>query len=406
MRLHRQQKAFRHSDALFRGFVGGRGSGKSFAGAYDLIRRAKRDRLYLVASPTYTILSDTTFRSFKAIARDLGVLGRSRVQPPNVRLTTGAEILFRSSDDPEKLRGPNLSGAWLDEASLMVRPAYDIVIASLREQGEQGWLSATFTPKGLSHWTFELFGKSTPDTAIFHARTSQNPFLPAGFADTLRQQYGTLLGRQEIDGEFVNVAGAEFPPEYFPESIWFDAWPEVLRLKVMALDPSKGPREGATPKKPDGDYSAYVLAGLDTQGVVWLDADLARRPTPTMVADGVRLYREWQPSAFAVEINAYQELLGPEFLRAARPQGLHLPLYGIANHVNKEVRIRTLGPYLAQGKLRFRASPGGKLLVQQLRDFPCGEHDDGPDAAEMALRMVRHLLGERQQHGQPQVLRA
>lgn len=387
-------------------FVGGRGSGKSWAGAYDLIRRAKRGRLYLVASPTYTILSDTTFRSFKAIVRELGMLGSSRVQPPSVRLTTGAEVLFRSSDDPEKLRGPNLSGAWLDEASLMVRPAYDIVIASLREQGEQGWLSATFTPKGLSHWTYELFGKNTPDTAIFHARTSQNPFLPPGFADTLRQQYGTLLGRQEIDGEFVNVAGSEWPAEYFPESIWFDAWPERLALKVLALDPSKGPREGGTAKKPDGDYSAYVMLGLDAAGVLWIDADLARRPTPKMVADGIAHYRRWQPAAFVVEINAYQELLGAEFLRAGRESRLHLPLYGISNHVNKEVRIRTLGPYLAQGKMRFRSSPGGKLLVQELRDFPCGEFDDGPDALEQAVRMARHLLGERQQHGQPQILRA
>jgi hypothetical protein len=26
-------------------------------------------------------------------------------------------------------------------------------------------------------------------------------------------------------------------------------------------------------------------------------------------------------------------------------------------------------------------------LVQQLKDFPVGDHDDGPDALEMALRL-------------------
>jgi hypothetical protein len=35
------------------------------------------------------------------------------------------------------------------------------------------------------------------------------------------------------------------------------------------------------------------------------------------------------------------------------------------------------------------------VLVQQWRDFPMGEHDDGPDAAQQALRMARWLLGER-----------
>jgi hypothetical protein len=30
-------------------------------------------------------------------------------------------------------------------------------------------------------------------------------------------------------------------------------------------------------------------------------------------------------------------------------------------------------------------------LVEQLRDFPAGAHDDGPDALEMALRLATDL---------------
>src|SRR5262245_41258287 len=120
--LTRPQNDFRHATAPYRGFVGGRGAGKSFVGAYDLIRRAERGKTYLVVGPTYTSLLDSSFRSFLGIARDLNVLDTQRLRksaPPNVTLTTGAEVLFRSGDDPEKLRGPNLSGAWLDEASQM-----------------------------------------------------------------------------------------------------------------------------------------------------------------------------------------------------------------------------------------------------------------------------------------------
>ena len=40
-----------HSSATFRAFCGGIGSGKSWAGSYDLIRRAAPDRLYLVVAP-------------------------------------------------------------------------------------------------------------------------------------------------------------------------------------------------------------------------------------------------------------------------------------------------------------------------------------------------------------------
>ncbi|MFX4846510.1 phage terminase large subunit, partial [Acinetobacter baumannii] len=88
---------------------------------------------------------------------------------------------FRSAEDPDKLRGPNLSGSWLDEASLMEREAFDICIASLREAGEQGWLSATFTPRGLTHWTYDLFGRGgRPDVELFTSRTRDNPFAPVG----------------------------------------------------------------------------------------------------------------------------------------------------------------------------------------------------------------------------------
>jgi hypothetical protein len=43
--------------------------------------------------------------------------------------------------------------------------------------------------------------------------------------------------------------------------------------------------------------------------------------------------------------------------------------------------------------LRFlRSSAATKVLVDQLRDFPTGAHDDGPDALEMALRLAEDLL--------------
>jgi predicted phage terminase large subunit-like protein len=83
-----------------------------------------------------------------------------------------------------------------------------------------------------------------------------------------------------------------------------------------------------------------------------------------------------------------------------------LPLFGINNHVPKVVRIRRLGPYFAQGRLRVRATPGGKQLIQEARAFPLGAHDDCLDAVEMGIRMVDYLLGRRETEGQPQVLRA
>lgn len=402
------QYGFRHSNALYRGFVGGRGAGKTFVGSHDMAVRAKRDCTYLIASPDYTMLHDTTLPTFREAAQRLRIWGEFRATPrPSVTLTTGAIVRFRSADDPDKLRGSNLSGAWLDEGSLMAREARDIVIAALREHGQQGWLTVTFTPRGLQHWTYDLFGPKSdgslqPNTETFHAETRDNPFIPAGFHEQLAQQYTGIFAEQELSGRFVALEGAEFDGRWFHPGIWFDEWPGDIVLRCTALDPSKGRTDRV------GDYSAFVMLGLDRTGTLWCDADLARRKVPDIIEAGLAIFRQFKPRAFAVETNAFQSLLGDEFMRAARKCGIPaFPAYGIPNYLPKPVRIRSLAPILAQGKIRFKRSAGSELLVQQLRDWPQGKHDDGPDALEQGVRMMMELMGqhaEAAQHGRPQVI--
>src|SRR5205807_2647218 len=111
--LHAGQNAFLRDDSLYRAFCGGIGSGKSWAISYDLIKRARPGRLYMVVAPTFGMLADATLRSFVAVGTQLGVVNPGDVKksaPPAVKLRTGAEVIFRSGDDSAHLYGPNLSG--------------------------------------------------------------------------------------------------------------------------------------------------------------------------------------------------------------------------------------------------------------------------------------------------------
>jgi predicted phage terminase large subunit-like protein len=204
----------------------------------------------------------------------------------------------------------------------------------------------------------------------------------------LRVTIGKGAFAAEKLSEPISPEQVEWPEDYFTyPGFWFDDWPAGLVLKTLALDPSKGRDSKA------GDYSALIRLGVDRERVLYVEADLQRRPTSHMVADAVEVVRQFQPDGFAVEVNQFQELLCVEFQRAGAEQGIHLPLYSINNSVNKQVRIRRLGPYLAQRRLRFKSrSPSTALLVQQLRDFPQAEHDDGPDSLEMASRLATELL--------------
>lgn len=402
IQLHSAQRDFRHSPARYRGFVGGRGSGKSWCGAYDLIRRARPGGTYLIGSPTGILMGDTTFPTFEALAKDLGVWGGVKLTPyPTARiLLEGGEamIRFRTAEDPEKMRGPNLRGAWLDEASLMHEDAYKIVIGSLRDGNRVGWLSATFTPKGPSHWTHASFASGGADTAIFRARTDQNPFLSPEFAATLERQYGeTLFARQELGGEFVQLEGSEFPGEQFAGSdLWFDEWPLDLALKVIALDPSKGS---------DGkgkDYQAHVLVGMRLEGdkfVLYVDADLQREGVIAMCARTVQLARQFGSTgrpvdSVIVEENGTMGLLAPMFEAACVKAGYYMPWMCRVNTENKESRIRAqVGPPLSRRQIRFRRTAGARMLMGQLQSFPLDEYDDAPDALATALRRVAELLG-------------
>jgi hypothetical protein len=389
------QQRFRLSDALYRGFCGGRGAGKTFVGAFDLIDRALATKgYYLIASPTYGLMDDITIPEFQKVCREfVGAFYRISGKPrPNARLSNGSVIRFRSAEEPDKLRGPNLSGTWLDEASLMDKEAYDIVIACLREKGRQGWLSATFTPKGLLHWTYDAFGSGKPNSASFHAKTRHNLFLPPGFHDQLAEQYDGLWAQQELEGAFVNLGDVEFPATYFDwDGFWFDEWPADIQMKVLNLDPSKGVRER-------NDFAAFVVLGIDSKGGLWVDAEILRAPAETLAGIGVRLCQEHRPIAFGIESVMMQELFLPLFRVIAAKQGIVLPLYGQMSKTKKDVRIRKLGPRLARRELHFRRSKGGKMLVEQLKAFPqandpkSGVHDDGPDATEAAIRLLRWML--------------
>jgi predicted phage terminase large subunit-like protein len=205
----------------------------------------------------------------------------------------------------------------------------------------------------------------------------------------MRVEGGRTAFEREKQGAPQTSDACEWPEEYFDERIWFDEWPADLRTKVIALDPSKGHDARR------GDFSALVALGVGSDGQLFVEADLARRATPEMVAAGVEFCRRFRPDAFGVETNQFQELLAGEFEDEFRRQGLvNVQPWSIDNRVNKHVRIRRLGPFLAGRRLRFKhASPGTRLLVDQLREFPAADHDDGPDALEMAIRLAGELLG-------------
>jgi hypothetical protein len=184
--------------------VGGIGSGKSYAGAVRAMQRrfgAGAPSLGLVVSPTYPMLRDATWRT----ALDVWAPLVSRVVASEMRvlLKTGDEVIFRSSDDPDRLRGPNASWAWIDEAALCHPETWPITIGRLRQHGALGECWATTTPKGMN-WVYDVWvTQANADTAVHRCSTRSNPFVDAAFVDALSRQYDGDFARQELEAEWV-----------------------------------------------------------------------------------------------------------------------------------------------------------------------------------------------------------
>jgi predicted phage terminase large subunit-like protein len=385
VRLHPAQQTFLQSKATFRAFCGGIGSGKTWAGAYDLIRRAQPGRLYLVIAPTYGMLSDATFRLFLALAQELGLIDPSEVKrsaPPSIRLRTGAEVLFRSGDEPDRLRGPNLSGVWLDEASLMSPDIFTVAIGRLREAGQQGWLTATFTPKGRRHWTYETFATGRPDTALISARTADNPFLPSGFDATVRRQYTAAHAAQELEGQFIDAFGALFQRDWFTV---VDHSPQLVS-RVRAWDLAATPKDEA--KSHDPDWTAGVLVGKDSDGTYYV-LDVRRlRGTPQQVQSLVRrtaegdgrkvaIWMEQEPgSAGVAVIDYYRRLLAGFRFQGERSTG------------SKTDRALPLAAQAEGGKVKLLRGAWNNDFLDELEMFPFGTHDDIADATNLAFQQL------------------
>lgn len=173
---------------------------------------------------------------------------------------------------------------------------------------------------------------------------------------------------------------------YINENCFFDEWPKQTACRVMYIDPSLG-------KSDKSDYSAIILAAVDVDGMVWIDADLSRRPSTQIAADAIQWHRKFKPDAMAGEANGFQELMLAEIQRIADQEREDICILGVHNSTDKRVRIRRLTPLLAQGRIKFRRnSPGVNLLMEQLKGFPGHKYDDGPDALEGAIRVAGDLL--------------
>lgn len=276
--LNEKQYAFVYDDEhKFVAYLGGIGAGKSYSGAVKALRHAVEQpgSLGLIGAPTYPMLRDATMRSVWQVFPEALIANYNKTDGV-LSLINGSEILFRSTDDPDRLRGPNLAWYWLDEGPLCGYYAWNVLKGRLRQSGYdvQGWI--TGTPHGEDRFyeafeNWENTGAALDGHALYRASTRENLHnLPPTFIEDLG--YTGNFALQEIEGLFVAFEGLVY--EYRPE--WHNGeWVKLaddgnLRhaaLRLGGVDWGYSNPAVALPMYVDGEDRVYVLDEYYTRNV-------------------------------------------------------------------------------------------------------------------------------------------
>jgi PBSX family phage terminase large subunit len=196
------QARFLASKAKYPAFIAGIGSGKTTIGAIKAILRAQ-DGDGVIIAPTYPMLRDATQHTLFGLLRE-GGLDFSFNKVENEARLFGHRILFRTGDNPDRLRGPNLTWAWIDEAAMQKAAVWDITLGRLRVGKPSAWV--TGTPSGFN-WVHERWTAEDPQYELINSSTVDNTYLPGEYLADLESSYSGEFAQQELHGQFVAFEG-------------------------------------------------------------------------------------------------------------------------------------------------------------------------------------------------------
>jgi len=213
------QRRFYDSTARFKGFSGPVGSGKTYALCHEALRAACRNPecTGLIGAPTYRHLKDVTIPIMVTILEELNIPFQSRegAQPSMLLERQRAQIIFRSLEKPNRLRGLNLAWFGIDELTYCRAEAWQVLCQRIRDpKAKRLEAFAVWTPKGFD-WVYQHFispKRKLPDYQAIIAGPMENvKILDAHpeYYEVLKGQYDDLFYKQEVLGEYLNMfAGA------------------------------------------------------------------------------------------------------------------------------------------------------------------------------------------------------
>jgi len=366
-------------------FMGGRGAGKTRAGAewvHQLAHSGGAGRIALIG-PTFHDVREVM------IEGNSGLRSRTRERPvyeaSRKRLvwSNGAQAACLSAEDPDSLRGPQFDAAWCDELCFWSYP--DETLQTLEHGlrlGQRPRMMVTTTPRPIRALKRLLVEPDTVRTSSTTFRNKEN--LSPDFVAALDARWaGTVRHRQELLGELIEEAEG---------ALWRRAEIEDLRQRpegpfdriVVAVDPPAS-------VGPDADACGIIAAaargeGFAREAVVLADASLQGAAPHVWAARAADLARSVGAHAIVAEANNGGEMVRA-VLKAAAPE-FYVRLVRASE--GKRARAEPIAALYAQGRVKHAAA------FPDLEDEMCAFGAEGrggsPDRLDALVWALTDLL--------------
>ncbi|MEM4409237.1 MAG: terminase family protein, partial [Candidatus Caldarchaeum sp.] len=196
--------------ARFRAAIAGVQGGKTLVGCVAIAKvmeRSKND-YFMITAPSYKMLKQATKPTFEMVyGRWLTRKDDRNEEAKDVR---GNTIFFRSTDNPDSLRGPTLRAALMDEAAYSPKRAWDIL--RQRVAVKKGYIFITTTPHG-NNWLYKHVWllREDPEYLCVSWSSLENPAFSKEEFEKLKRESDELWFRQEYEAEFLGFGGLVFP---------------------------------------------------------------------------------------------------------------------------------------------------------------------------------------------------
>lgn len=171
--------------------------------------------------------------------------------------------------------------------------------------------------------------------------------------------------------------------------VWEDEEPPECEYLIQALD-------AAAELKNSSDFTSITTWGVfwndkeNANQIILLNSVRARLEFPELKEKALEEYNYWQPDSLLVEKKSNGTPLYQELRRMGIPVTDYTPHRGTTDNPNsKYARLASVVDIIKSGMAWVPGTRWAEQLVEELAEFPYGDHDDTVDTTIMALTRFR-----------------